>query len=350
MAQQSISIIGAGIGGLTLARCLFKHGIPAVIYERAASTPRHPYGITLHASSYRPLLKVLDMDEGTFKRRLAVDAASGGSGDINPKVITRSANLDGGSFRAHRGKFEQLLREGLDVQWEHGIEKAEETALGMSICLQNGKKIDSSCIIGVDGPHSNTRKSLSPSTPLNVLPFVAFHGKRRVKRAVFDSLYASAMRDSNVVELKQGDVVLNVSINEQVADMVSVSWIYSRPSRGSSDPLHKPNRPNSGATDIPEEFFQEVGGLQNLEQPFKEVFDAEKLKTERVLHWLMRSVMVSLQELQALGKKGVFFIGDSIHAEPILGGEGANAAIRDGIDLAECVSSRGIGRHFSLVQ
>jgi hypothetical protein len=93
---------------------------------------------------------------------------------------------------------------------------------------------------------------------------------------------------------------------KHTVNLVSVSWIYSRPSRGSTDPLHKPNRPVSGAKDIPEHFYEEVSALQNLEQPFKEVFDEEKLRLERVLYWLMRSVLVSLPELQELGKKGVF--------------------------------------------
>ena len=144
---------------------------------------------------------------------------------------------------------------------------------------------------------------MSPATEFNILPFVTFNGKRRVQRTLFDKFYAPAMKDTNVIELKQRDVVLNISINEQTADLVSVSWIYSRPSRGAADPLHKPNRPVSGATDIPEEFYKEIGALQNIEQPFKEIFDEEKLRLERVLHWLMRSVLVSLDELQELGKK-----------------------------------------------
>lgn len=74
------------------------------------------------------------------------------------------------------------------------------------------------------------------------------------------------------------------------------------------------------------------------------MFDTEKLKMERVLHWLMRTVLVSHRELCALAKKGVFFIGDSVHAEPILGGEGANNAIIDGMELAKCISKYGQGR------
>lgn len=182
---------------------------------------------------------------------------------------------------------------------------------------------------------------MSPTTEFKILPFVAFNGKRRVVRALFDELYAPAMKNTNIIEFKQKDAILQISINKQTADLIGVSWVYSRPSRGENDPLHKPDRPVSGATDVPEEFYQEVGALQDLEQPFKEIFDEEKLKSERVLHWLMRTSLVSLPELQNLGKKGVFFMGDSVHAEPIIGDHGANAAISDGVQLAECISEYG---------
>lgn len=102
------------------------------------------------------------------------------------------------------------------------------------LCLQNGQKLKSDCVIGVDGPHSNTRKSMSPTTEFNILPYVAFNGKRRVPRALFNELYAPAMKDSSIIELRLKDIVLNISINEQTADLVSISWIYSRPSRNRS--------------------------------------------------------------------------------------------------------------------
>lgn len=341
MPQQPVRIIGAGIGGLTLGRCLLKHGVPAVLYERMPSNSPHSYGVTLHASSYMPLLEILGLDECTFRRRIAVDGLLGWNGNLESISTVSLGHENSTSFRTNRGKFENLLREGLDIRWGHSLERAEQKSSKTTLYFQNGQNIETSCVIGADGPHSNTRKSLSPDTPFGILPYVAFNGKRQVKRALFDSIYTPAFKGSNVLETKIDDLVLNISINEQQGDMVSVSWIYSRPARGSADPLHKPNRPVSGATDIPEEFFDEVETLSGLNQPFKEIFDAEKLRMERILHWLMRTVLVKQQALHALAKKGVFFMGDSVHAEPILGGEGANNAITDGIELAKCISASG---------
>ncbi|KAK4063966.1 uncharacterized protein Triagg1_9294 [Trichoderma aggressivum f. europaeum] len=343
MPQTPVRIIGAGIGGLILGRCLLKYGIPAVLYEKMPSNLLHDYGITLHAPSYLPLLDILGMEECSFRRCIAVDGLLGGSGNIEPESFVTPRRVNSTSFRAHRGKFEYLLRKGLDIQWGNSLERVEEAPSGMILHMQNGQKLESTCIVGADGPHSNTRKSLSPNTSFNILPYVAFNGKRRVERELYDSLYAPAFKDSNVIEKKQGDVVLNLSVNEQQAGAVSISWIFSRPARGSIDPLHRPNRPVSDATDIPKEFFDEIERLHGLDQPFKDVFDSEKLKTERVLHWLMRTVLVSPQELGALANKGVFFMGDSVHAESILGGEGANNAIIDGMELAKCISTFGQG-------
>jgi 2-polyprenyl-6-methoxyphenol hydroxylase-like FAD-dependent oxidoreductase len=305
------------------------------------SIARHSYGITLHASSYKPLLNVLNMDEHTFKRSVAVDGLLGGTGAIDPMAMVSPANIDSTSFRAHRQKLEKLLSEGLNIQWGHSLERAAETSSGVDLHFQNGRKLEGSRFVGTDGPHSIARKSLSPDTSLTVLPYVAFNGRRRIDRALFESTYYPVMGRSNVMKLRQADVVLNISVNDQQADIVDLGWIYSRPARGPHDLLHNPSRPLSGAREVPKELFAEIKALSNLQQPFKDMFDAEKMEGMRILHWLMRTVLVEPQVLYRLAKKGAFFIGDSVHAEPILGGQGANNAITDGIELAKCLSTSG---------
>lgn len=337
MSQQPISIIGAGIGGLTLGRCLLKRGIPAVLYERAASSPRHSYGITLHASTYKPLLKVLEIDESTLKHRIAVDGALGGHGVIDVKKLVHAGDIAPGSFRANRGKLETLLREGLDIKWEHGLDKIGDTPPGLSITLENGHWAEQTCVVGADGVHASTRKSLLPKAELNILPFVTFNGKRKVERSKFEALYAPALGDSTIMESRRKDAVLQISINDKTEDTTSISWIYSRAARGSGDSLYKPNRPLSSATEIPEEFYEEISTLEDLDQPFRDIFDVEKLRKERILTWLMRTMEIGLPELQEFGKKGIFFIGDAVHAQPILGGEGANSSMRDAVELADLI-------------
>lgn len=341
MPQQPISIIGAGIGGLTLARCLRNHGIPSILYEKMSGAPRHHYGITLHASSYRPLLGFLNLDETTFRRRVAVDGAAGGSGHIDPQTMMVAGSTKPHSFRAHRGRLEQLIGEGLEIKWEQALEKVEQTPSGTVLRFQDGREVESGCVIGADGPHSRTRQCLLPDTTLSVLPIVAYTGRRRVEGAVFGNVYAPFMKGSNVLETRLKDTVLNISLNERTDDFVDLSWTYSRPARP-DDPLHRPDRSNAEATKIPDEFYVEINALSDLEPPFKDAFDAEKARQDRVLHWLMRAGLVQLPDLQAAAQKGVFFIGDAVHAEPILGGEGANAAVTDGFELAGCIASGGV--------
>jgi 2-polyprenyl-6-methoxyphenol hydroxylase-like FAD-dependent oxidoreductase len=339
MTQPTISIVGAGIGGLTLGRCLLQRGIRAVLYEKAPSSPRHTYAITLQPTSYRSLLKVLNIEESTFKSRVAVDAGIDGSGNINTQGYGYR-NLEASSFRVHRGKFEELLREGLDIRWEHTLESVKPHG-SPTLRFANGVSATSDVVIGVEGPHSVIRRQLLPSENPDILPYVAFNGKRRVPREAFNDVYATAFKDTSVVEVRLGDVVLNISINEANEEQVGISWIYSRPARGSSDALHKPNRPKAAAKDIPQDFFTEVQELKGLSQPFIDVFDAGKLRNERILHWLMRSILVSKDKLKELGQKKIVLMGDAAHAEQIIGGGGANGAIRDGETLAEWIAEEG---------
>ncbi|KAF7513535.1 hypothetical protein GJ744_008829 [Endocarpon pusillum] len=355
MPQQPLVILGAGIGGLTLGRCLRKEGIPSVIYEKATSSKRHNYGITLHKWAYTPLLQMLNIDEHSFRRQLAVDSLHhAGIGELYSHESQALRTNTSGSFRANRFKLERLLREGQDIKWEHDlspVRMASDLARSTSLTFQNSLAISSSFVVDALGVHSPLRTSLLPDYNFNVLPFVVFSGKRRVTHQEFVTIYAPHLKDANILTLRPAidqRVLLQIWVDDHPSNSeVQITYVYSRPARSNHherpDPLHNPSRPLNGATDIPDAFYHELQLLfakTELPDPFSSTFDPARIRPERVLHWLMRTMHVSTADLhKVLDESGIIMIGDSAHPMPILGGDGANHAIKDAVEVAGLIAS-----------
>ena len=347
--SQTVAVIGAGLAGLTLRRCLKHKGIPAIIYERASSSPRRNYGITLQRSSYQALLGVLHLEDSTFREKLAIDAFPNGYGSLPPPPSSLHRPDD--SFRCHRAKLELLLRESLDIRWSSPLQNISLAPQfpDVTAIFGSGERIERACLIGCDGVHSQVRQTLCPEMKVKVLPYVVFNGKRLFSRAEYQENVEPYMQGSALVQMRKDDIRLEISINEHTATTTNLSYTYSRPARDSQyDPLLNPGRSISGATTIPEDFYKELEQLEGyLIPPFTGLFNAEKSRKDRVLHWLMRSLMPNPEDAQRLENRGVILIGDAIHALPILGGEGANLAIKDGIALAEHIAMDGVVKGIS---
>lgn len=339
-ALPPITIIGAGLSGLTLGLCLKHKGIAAIVYDRAASSPRYNYGIVLHSTTYRPLLSILHMDEKSFREKVAVDAQRDGSSSLSR--MNSSAPAD--AFRCHRGRLEALLGKDLSISWNKRLKNLQlnSQAQEHTASFDGEYTLKTRCLIGCDGPHSATRQSLCPEMKLQVLPYVVFNGKRFIPITDYMKTMHVYMQNKSLIQAHKGNTLLEISVNDTSGSDVSISYTYSRPAKENNDPLYKPDRPIPSASLIPEDFYEELATLQDLEPPFKMIFNAEKVRRDRVLHWLMRSLTPDLSEAQRLAKHGVILIGDAAHATPILGGEGANMAIRDGIDLAEHIATHGV--------
>ena len=343
MSSTPITIVGAGLAGLTLGRSLAQKGIPAVIYERASSSPRFNYGITLHSSTYQPLLRILQLDENTFREKVAVDAQQSGKGHLSSIHLTTNSSYGDFSFRCHRGNLELLLRQEQDIQWNHTLKGIELSSQSRSVTasFHEGERVNSQYLVGCDGPHSITRQILATEMELKVLPYVVFNGKRRYSCKEYRERLAPYFQDSVLIQMRKGDILLEISLNEYTSLSITLSYTYSRPARDGGDPLHRPDRVISGAADVPKEFFEELKELEGIEQPFADIFDSESVRNDRLLHWLMRNLTPDSNEAQRLARHGVILVGDAAHAMPILGGEGANVAIMDGITLAEHIARRG---------
>lgn len=325
---------------MALGRRLTQKGIPSILLERVSPSPRYNYGITLHPRAYQPLLNALQLDESSFRERLSIDAPRGGTGSILGDALSAGVKTIPSTFRYHRGRLKQFLREDQDIRWEHTIKDIETTPQKVIVRIQNKQAIESDVLIGTDGLHSQVRKSLPADIRLKVLPAVVFNGNRKMSLDGFQNTIAPQMQGLSIIQCRQEDVVLQVAVNQYTATYVGVGYTYSRPAR-QHDPLHRPDRPIPGATDIPEGFYAELQELKGLGQAYSEMFDVTKVRQDRILHWLMRSTIGTEQEIQDLTDRGVLLVGDAVHAMPILGGEGGNNAMKDGVDLAEHIAAHG---------
>ncbi|KAK5124700.1 hypothetical protein LTR85_001413 [Meristemomyces frigidus] len=322
MSQRPVCIIGAGISGLVLGRCLLHRDIPAVIYERDTlhqATNRHTYGITLHRSAYEPLLNVLGLEESVFRRKVAVDASIGGNGYV-------SSEHDETILRANRRWLEVLLREGLDVRWEHelaGFIPLQDSSHGIVVGFTNGLEAQGSLVVGADGPRSRVRHAVSPASEFKILPYAVYNGKRRISRAEFDAKFAAHLDEVNVIEHRIGETLLQISLNDVNETLASINYVYSRPNA------------------IPEELFDEVGLLTELAQPFSNIFQVEAMRHDRLLNWLMRSVLVPRADLHSAAASGIVLLGDAAHHAPVLSSMGADEAINDAVHLAQYIAETG---------
>lgn len=355
MAQLPVSIVGAGISGLVLGQCLLLRGIHAVIFEKASSSAhRNNHCITLHARAYQPLLKVLDLDETKFKQRVAVDPAI----NVEGRLLSGSSDdSDRSSFRAHRGRFERLLAQGLEIAWEHEVESVTLASAPLrraaSLRVRNGGDHPSSVIAGADGPHSQVRTAIAAVTtdmaPLRVLPFATYNGRRLFTPSKYEATLGPFMRHTTVLEQRISHHFLQLALSDSSDEGVLVSYTYSRPARAreEGDRLYRPQRPKDAAEEIPEELFTEIASLRDqMDEPFRAIFDCEVMREDRLLNWLMRAAPLPLicdenRCTATAAAGGVVLLGDAVHVEPILGGEGANVAIEDGMRLAETLFRSG---------
>ncbi|MBK4734998.1 flavin-dependent oxidoreductase [Noviherbaspirillum pedocola] len=174
--QHDVAIIGAGIGGLTLALSLHAQGISCKVYEAVAEIRPLGAGVNLlpHAVRVMDELKMLD-------RLAAVAVTTKESIFFNrfgQFVYSEPAGRDAGyawpQFSIHRGDLQEALLEavrerlGADaVALGHRCSGIEQDDDGVLLRFDDGtgherEPVRAALAVGCDGIHSVLRKALYP--------------------------------------------------------------------------------------------------------------------------------------------------------------------------------------------
>lgn len=314
-----IAIVGAGLGGLLLARILHINGIASHVYESEASQTARSQGgmLDLHEHDGQFALREAHLYDD-FKR-LIHDGAEALRVHSKDGKLLYSHEDDGKRSRPEvlRGELRQLLIDSLprdSIRWNHKVSSV--AALGEGSCrvsFSDGSTVQTDLLVGADGAWSKVRPLVSQAHPeyVGITYMESFMYGASDRNKVAGDLVGNGMSlalspKRYIVAHREGPDVLHMYI----ALTVPIDWRsqYESATRGHI------------LTSVAEHFHDWAPELRHL------ITGGETDPVFRPLHTL--PVNHTWERVP-----GVTLLGDAAHLMPP-SGEGANLAMYDGALLA----------------
>jgi 2-polyprenyl-6-methoxyphenol hydroxylase-like FAD-dependent oxidoreductase len=187
----SIAVIGAGLGGLVLARVLQLHGITVTVFERESTSSSRGQGgsLDIHPETGQYALETAQLT-AQFRMVARPEGEETKITDKHGAVVFEhlppptpedhpsggeQGPPHGGRPEVDRGQLRQLLLDSLQpgtVQWEYNLESAHLSDDDPKVSLTFARSSPASSVtfkfdvvVGADGAWSRTRRLLSPAQP-----------------------------------------------------------------------------------------------------------------------------------------------------------------------------------------
>ncbi|MGW7066136.1 FAD-dependent oxidoreductase [Streptomyces sp. NPDC054855] len=323
--HHSIAIIGAGLGGLTLARVLHVNGIDAAVYDLEASPAVRGQGgmLDIHEDSGQAALRAAGLYE---EFRALIHPGGEAMRVLDKDAVVRMEEADdgdGGRPEVDRGQLRDLLLGSLPdgaVHWGAKITGARPLGGGRhEVTLADGSAFTTDLLIGADGAWSRIRPLVSDAVP-------AYTGISFVEVDLVDAdvrhpdsaavvgggMLLALGEDKGFLAHRESDGSLHV----YTALRAPEDWISTIDFTADDTGLAK--------SSVLEHFADWDKSLQAL------VADADGALVPRRIHAL------------PIGHRwdrvpGVTLLGDAAHLMSPFAGEGANLAMLDGAELAAAV-------------
>ncbi|MGW4758865.1 FAD-dependent oxidoreductase [Streptomyces chartreusis] len=323
--HHPVLVVGAGLGGLTLARVLHVNGLEAVVLDLEASAHTRSQGgmLDLHEETGQAALRVAGLHE-QFRAKVHAGGQALRVLDKHACVLLEETDDGtGGRPEIDRGDLREILLRSLPentIRWNSKVIGARALDAGRhEVTLADGTVLTTDLLVGADGAWSRVRPLLSAATPeysgisfveLDLLDADTRHPE--CAELIGGGMFFALGNDKGFLAHRETDGSLHV----YTALRADEHWLSTLDFTD----------PDAVRATLSECFADWAPGLRRL------IAECDSPPVPRLVHALPIG-----HEWQRT--PGVTLLGDAAHLMSPFAGEGANLAMIDGAELGQALAA-----------